>query len=136
VRTETLHIRKQEQQMADDTLNITGYLESAIRAETLRQKAIASNVANSQTPGYRRIDVRFADVVAEAMERGSDAEADEVEGELFRPLNMPVDTSGNDVDLDTEMGELVKNSLLQKTYMRLLARKYRQIETAINTGTG
>ncbi len=122
--------------MADGALNITGYLESAIKAETMRQKAIASNVANSQTPGYRRIDVRFADIVAEAMERGDDSEANELEGELIQPLSTPVDGSGNDVDLDSEMGQLVKNSLLQKTYMRLLARKYRQIETAMNTGTG
>jgi flagellar basal-body rod protein FlgB len=122
--------------MADGALNITGYLESAIKAEGMRQKAIASNVANSQTPGYRRIDVRFADIVAEAMERGDDSEAGELEGELIQPLNTPVDGSGNDVDLDTEMGQLVKNSLLQKTYMRLLARKYRQIETAMNTGAG
>ncbi len=120
--------------MSDNTVNITGYLESAIKAESLRQKAIASNVANSQTPGYRRIDVRFAELVAEAIERGVDGDREEIEGELFNPLNTPVDGSGNDVNLDSELGELVKNSMLQKTYMRLLARKYRQVESAINTG--
>lgn len=118
--------------MADKALNITGYLESAIRAESLRQKAIASNIANSQTPGYRRIDVRFADIVAAAMEGDSDVQPNELEGELFRPLDTPVNASGNDVDLDSEIGEMVKNTLLQKAYMRLLARKYRMIETAIN----
>jgi flagellar basal-body rod protein FlgB len=113
--------------------NIVGYLEAGIRAEGLRQKAIASNVANSQTEGYRRMDVRFADLVADAMQR-EDSDPAEIEGELYRPMTGAVDSSGNDVNLDAEIGEMVKNTLTQKAYMRLLARKYRQIETAINTG--
>lgn len=120
--------------MADVKIqNIVGYLEAGIRAEGLRQKAIASNVANSQTPGYRRIDVRFADLVADAMQR-ADSDPDEIEGEMFKPMTTPVDSHGNDVNLDAEIGEMVKNTLTQKTYMRLLARKYRQVETAIGTG--
>jgi flagellar basal-body rod protein FlgB len=120
--------------MADAKIqNIVGYLEAGIRAEGLRQKAIASNVANSQTPGYRRIDVRFADLVADAMER-DDTDPADVEGELFKPMQTPIDSNGNDVNLDGEIGDLVKNTLIQKTYMKLLGRKYRQIETAMNTG--
>jgi flagellar basal-body rod protein FlgB len=119
--------------MVDKTANIAGYLESAIRAEGLRQQAIASNIANSQTPGYRRIDVRFSDLVAEAMAGGEDA-PEEIKGLLVRPMNTPVDARGNDVNLDAELGEMVKNTLLQKTYVRLLARKYRQVEMAIGTG--
>jgi flagellar basal-body rod protein FlgB len=118
--------------MIEKTTNIVGYLESGIRAEALRQKAIASNIANSETPGYQRVDVRFADLVANAMESGG--EPDEIEGEFFKPMNTEVNSKGNDVSLDAEIGEMVKNSLLHKTYMKLLARKYRQVETAINTG--
>jgi flagellar basal body rod protein FlgB len=87
------------------------------------------------SPGYRRIDVRFAELVAGAMER-ADSDPDAIEGELFRPMQTSVDSKGNDVNLDAEIGEMVKNTLTQKTYMRLLARKYRQVETAINTGGG
>jgi flagellar basal-body rod protein FlgB len=132
-RTETLH-RKQECQMVDKATNIVGYLESGIKAESLRQQAISSNIANSQTPGYRRIDVRFADIVADAMADGKEVDPDEIEQGVFRPMNTAVDGKGNDVNLDGELGDLIKNSMLQKTYMKLLARKYRQIETAIGTG--
>jgi len=121
--------------MADNILNITGYLESAIRAEGIRQKAIASNIANSQTPGYRRVDVRFADIVADAMEGHANIEPTDIEGELFQPMTTAPDSRDNDVNLDAEIGEMVKNTLLQKTYMRLLARKYRQAEIAMNTGS-
>ena len=111
--------------------DITSYLEAGVRAETLRQQAIASNIANSQTPGYRRIDVRFAELVAEAIERG---DAEDIDAEILRPMATPVDGKGNDVSLDAEMGEMVRNTLLQKAYMRLLAGKYRKVEAAINTG--
>jgi flagellar basal-body rod protein FlgB len=118
--------------MIEKTTNIVGYLEAGIRAEGLRQKVIASNVANSETPGYQRVDVKFATLVAEAMEgRG---EPEDIEPEIFKPRNTAVNAKGNDVELDAEIGEMVKNTLLQKTYMKLLARKYRQMETAINTG--
>ena len=39
--------------------NIFDLIESGIRAESLRQKTIGNNVANLNTPGYRRKDVNF-----------------------------------------------------------------------------
>ena len=41
------------------TDNLLSLLEAGARAEGLRHKAIASNIANLQTPGYRRVDIRF-----------------------------------------------------------------------------
>ncbi len=35
------------------------FLEAGLRAESLRQKAIANNVANLKTNGYRTVDVKF-----------------------------------------------------------------------------
>ncbi len=40
--------------------------------------------------------------------------------------------NGNDVSLEKEVGEMVKNTLKYKTYIRLLKKKYLQIELAIN----
>jgi len=47
---------------------IVELLESGIKAETLRQKAISNNVANLQTPGYRRLGVKFEQTLAKAIE--------------------------------------------------------------------
>ena len=41
------------------TNSITDLLEVGIKAENLRQKTIANNIANLETPEYRRIDVMF-----------------------------------------------------------------------------
>jgi len=114
--------------------SIVELLEAGIRAETLRQQAIANNVANLQTPGYRRLDVRFEQLLAKAMESDGDFDLEEIGAELYQPKNTAVNPNGNDVNLDAEVGELIKNSLRQRALVRLLSKKYNQIERAINVG--
>jgi len=112
--------------------DIVGLLEAGIKAEGLRQKAIADNIANMQTPGYRRKDVKFETLLAKALDSSGMVDTDEIEPELFQPKNTPVNSNGNDVDLEVEIGEMVKNTLRYKTYIRMLNKYYRQIERAIN----
>ncbi len=112
--------------------SIVELLEAGLRAEALRQRAIANNVANLQTAGYRRLDVKFEQLLAKAMESGDDFDLSELEAELYQPKNTAVNPNGNDVNLDAEVGELIKNSLRQRAFVRLLSKKYNQIERAIN----
>jgi flagellar basal-body rod protein FlgB len=118
--------------MADD-LKMLNYLESGIKAEGLRQKAIANNVANMNTPGYRRTDLNFDDVLSEAIEaqeNGRSIDVQSLKGDFYQPMNTPVDSKGNDVSLDHEVGQMVKNSVRHQTYMLLLKKKYEQINLA------
>lgn len=107
-------------------------LEAGLRAEAMRQQAIANNVANLQTPGYRRLDVRFEELLTKAMESGEDFDLEELEPELYQPKNTAIKGDGNDVNLEVEVGELVKNSLRQKAFVRVLNKKYNQIDQAVN----
>lgn len=110
---------------------ITDLIEAGIKAEGLKQKVIASNVANIQTPGYRRFDVKFGEILEKALSNGGDIDSEELEPDVFQPLNTEVNASGNDVNLEIEVGQMVENSIKHKAYTRLLAKKYRQIELAI-----
>jgi len=47
------------------------------------------------------------------------------------PEAAPADETGNNVDLETEVGELIKNSSTYKTYLRVLNKVYRQMELAM-----
>jgi flagellar basal-body rod protein FlgB len=117
--------------MAND-LSVISYLEAGIKSEAVRQSAIASNIANMETPGYRRVDVKFNNVLAQKIASGEALEGDEASPEIFTPQKTPVGPDGNDVIFDSEVGELVKNSIRHKTYMRLLAKKYQQYDMAMN----
>jgi flagellar basal-body rod protein FlgB len=112
--------------------NIVDIINAGIKAESLRQKAIANNIANLETPGYRRIDVKFEELLAKCLRSSEEFDLSEIEAQLYRPKKTPVKSNGNDVNLEAEIGQMVKNTLRHKTYIRLLRKKYDQIDLAIN----
>ncbi len=116
------------------TDSIIALIDAGIRAEGLRQKAIANNVANLETPGYRRLDVKFEELLAKSLDSSGSVDLSELEPQIYRPKQTLVKSNGNDVSLEGEVGEMIKNSLRYKTYIRLLNKRYRQIELAINVG--
>ena len=115
----------------DNDINVLNYLEAGIKAEGVRQKTIANNVANLNSPGYRRSDIKFEEILAKAISTKRDLKPSQLEAESYQPKTTPVKANGNDVALDMEIGEMVKNSLRHKTYLLLLKKKYRQITEAM-----
>lgn len=128
---ESIDIRKTQM---SKTNSIIALIEAGIKAESLRQKAIANNVANLETPGYRRIDVKFEEFLAKSLDSSGSVDLSELEPQLYRPRQTPVKSNGNDVSLENEVGAMIKNSLRYTTYIRLLNKKYKAIELAINVG--
>ena len=113
------------------TSSIVDLIEAGIRAESLRQRAIANNIANLETPGYRRIDVKFEELLAKALNSPGVVDMSKVRPQIHQPKQTPIKSNGNDVDFEGEVGQMVKNSLRYKAYIRLLNKKYNQIELAI-----
>lgn len=113
-------------------IGIVDLIEAGIRAENLRQKAITNNIANLQTPGYRRIDVKFEELLAKFSGSSGTIDLDEVEPRTYQPQQTPVKSNGNDVSLESEVGQMVKNTLRHKAYIRILNKKYKQIELAMS----
>lgn len=113
------------------TESIVDLIDAGIKAETLRQKAIANNIANLETPGYRRIDVKFEELLAKCLRSSKEFDLSEIEAQIYQPKQTPVKSNGNDVNLEIEVGQMIKNTLRHKTYIRLLSKKYNQIELAI-----
>jgi len=72
-------------------------LSSALDGLSLRQRAIADNIANINTPGYHAKRVLFEDELREAVTRGTGA----AEAIVERSLE-PTRLNGNNVNLDTE----------------------------------
>jgi flagellar basal-body rod protein FlgB len=115
----------------DNDINILNYLEAGIKAEGARQKTIANNVANVNSPDYRRSDIRFEELLTKAIAANRDLDPSQLEPEFYQPKTTPIRANGNDVALDMEIGEMVKNSLRHKTYLLLLKKKYHQLTEAM-----
>jgi len=112
------------------TNSIIDLIEAGIRAENLRQKAIANNIANLGTPGYRRIDVKFEQLLAKSLDSSRAVELSKIKPQIYQPEQTPVKSNGNDVHWEIEVGQMIKNTLRHKAYIRLLNKKYKQIELA------
>ena len=85
-------------------------LERAIEGAAMRQAALSENIANANTPGYRRKDVDFHGVLAAAMEGGAQAiRAAQFSESIDGSAVMRAD--GGTVDVDTEAANLSKNAL-------------------------
>lgn len=120
-------------------------LVSALRGYEARNLAISNNLANSETPGYHRVDVSFEAALASATEEAhapragvtgmSRTEAaDLIAGVNPSPVADTVTamrTDGSNVDPDTEMAALSQNQLAHQTVTSLLDKHLTLIRTAI-----
>ena len=130
----------------------TGYLaaKKTLDAVALRQEAIANNIANINTPGFKRSDVDFKEALAAELPRYDDSselalvtddDKQIAEGPDFEPQPFKVTTTiddtqqmrvdGSNVDLDQEMAKLAINSSYSQTMHALLSQQYSRIREAI-----
>ena len=96
-------------------------LDKAADASWMRQEAISNNIANVNTPGYKRQDVAFEDSLQEAISNSRSRSRDEKVANLSKAdlrIRSYTDSSGfayrldgNNVDIDTENAALARNQL-------------------------
>lgn len=135
--------------MFDKINKTTKALEKALDASWMRNEAIAQNIANIDTPGYKRKDVKFEEYLSQALEGGSirgrttherhipvgKKDIDDVEikaGQDNSSLSMRLD--GNNVDIDVEMAQLAKNSIKYQVLTQSLNTEYKRIKSVIYEG--
>jgi flagellar basal-body rod protein FlgB len=108
-------------------------------AAALRQEAIASNVANSETPGYHRLDLSpdFAQQLKSRLAAGESPSA----LASVRP-QLAVDTTartmrpdGNTVEIEKELLAMNRNSVEYNYLSDIVSHNLKQLKLAI-TGRG
>ncbi len=110
------------------TSTISGLLDAA----ATRHRVTSQNLANVNTPAYRRLDVSFEEQLAERIRAGDVADEIDITPEIVSDDQSPSRADGNNVDIDREIGTLNKNAILYQTYMSVLTTKYSQLRTAIS----
>ena len=92
-----------------------------------RQKLVASNIANADTPGFHTQDIDFQSEFRNAM--GGAPQVQDVEG-------LTVKNDGNNVSLDREARLLSENALRFQMASQLMKTQIRSIRSAIQEGKG
>ena len=101
--------------------NYINVLDKAADASWIRNEAISNNIANVDTPGYKRQDVNFEEQLRNAMKNSRYTSIDErvanVDLETLNPITyrdhstLSYRLDGNNVDIDTENVELASNQI-------------------------
>src|SRR5919112_4285909 len=80
-------------------------LERAISGAAMRQEVLANNLANAETPGFRRSDVDFHSTLAQAMKTNEPAA---IENTTFSAQqdSQVLRADGNGVDIDVESANM------------------------------
>jgi flagellar basal-body rod protein FlgB len=124
----------------------TEVLAASLRGHNARNTAIANNIANAETPGYKRIDVSFEAALAQAVESdrsrlsrsesslstfGGASAVDEFMPGVRSVTTTTMRVDGSNVDPDDEMAQLSANALAHQTVVSLLDKRFAQFRTAI-----
>jgi len=120
--------------------------ENALKLRTFRQQVLGNNLANSDTPGFKARDIRFADVLKAQLEGISPSNAvnlatthsAHIPGKvpqedprlMYRIPNQP-SMDGNTVDADVELTEFTKNSVYTESALTMLGGTIRSRMSAI-----
>ena len=105
--------------------NYINVLDKAADASWTRNDVLANNIANADTPGYKRKDVQFETYLSNAV-AGTDSLDETVANLDLNDLNATVyneqpglsyRSDGNNVDVSTENVELAKNQIKYYTLM-------------------
>ncbi|GAB5440154.1 MAG: flagellar basal body rod protein FlgB [Fuerstiella sp.] len=105
-------------------------LNRLLAASEQRQQVISHNIANVNTPNFKRLELDFEAALASELQRGGQAgtAADPV---VRQTMGLPMRSDGNNVDIDQEMGQLAKNALLQQTWLQLMSTDLGQMRRAM-----
>ncbi len=107
---------------------VAGSLERYMDLVSARQKLVASNIANAETPGYRTVDIDF--------EREFRSQVTGAEARTVEVTGLAVNHDGNNVNLDREARLLSENALRFNVAASLLKSQLQQMRQAITGGGG
>jgi flagellar basal-body rod protein FlgB len=120
-------------------------LVKSLDACAMRNKAIANNLANVNTPGYQRIEVEFEKELRDALDKTrvkgtrtdqkhmaiGRRDLSEVKPDSYLPDDPTLPSGVNNVDVDIEAAKMAENQLLFNFGVKFLNGKFTSIKSAI-----
>ena len=128
------------------------YLGRGLAAASLRQEVISNNIANVNTPNFKRSEVVFEDILAKEIGLGGDEEKQKLELVRTHDRHLPVTpfpnedahiyeddmttmrVDNNNVDVDIEMASLAKNQLYYSAMAQSLGGYMTKLKNVITSG--
>ncbi len=135
----------------DDNLNpIINLMQAGLDGAVMRQRTISDNIANANTPGYKRKDVNFRQILNKKMTiEGKENSLQLItthkkhndlsnrKAKKFKVVtdrNSEYKNDANNVDIDEEMAQMAKNNIYYNTLSQTLSGRFRMLKNVIEKG--
>lgn len=127
--------------ISSNAFNYINVLDKAADASWTRESLIANNIANVNTPNYKRQDINFQNTLKTELGKYKYTSLDEkIESVELRRLNPSVYTDsanysyrldGNNVDIDTEQVELATEQIKYQALTKSISSEFERLKTVI-----
>lgn len=116
--------------------NNMSLVTKSLDASWLKNKVISYNLANGDTPGYKRKDVEFESLLKLAMD-DSNGKLSQKSIQELEPVitednsNTMYRLDGNSVDIDVEMVERVKNEMRYNSLVNQINNQFKMLDVVL-----
>ena len=120
--------------------NYVNVLDKAADASWKRNDVLANNIANADTPGYKRKDVQFETYLIGAI-GGTDSldrtianmDLDDINATTYtEQANLSYRYDGNNVDINTENANLAENQIRYYTLLNSMTQEFSRIKSVLS----
>jgi flagellar basal-body rod protein FlgB len=125
--------------IGSDAFSYVNVLDKAADASWTRNEIISNNIANVDTPHYKRKDVQFETYLSSALAGGDtlDESVDNVDLSSLDATtyvdnaNLSYRNDGNNVDIHTENAELAKNQIKYYTLLDSMTQEFSRLKSVL-----
>ena len=130
--------------IGSNAFNYVNVLNQAANASWKRNEVIANNIANNDTPGYKRKDIQFENYLRRELMHNYSSDDDlnrRVANVRLDRLGTRVYTDqselsyrldGNNVDINTENANLAENQIRYYTLLNSMTQEFSRIKSVLS----
>lgn len=130
--------------IGSNAFNYVNVLNKAADASWTRNEVIANNIANNDTPGYKRKDIMFEDYLKKEIKkdysgdlnrRVANVDLDRLGTTIYTDQsNLSYRIDGNNVDINTENANLAENQIKYYTLLDSMSQEFSRIKSVLSKG--
>ena len=125
--------------IGSNAFNYINVLDKAADASWKRNEIINNNIANVNTPGYKRKDIQFESYLMTALvgnnsldKRIAEVDLHSLEASIYTDnANLSYRLDGNNVDIDTENANLAENQIRYYALLDSMTQEFSRLKSVL-----
>ena len=128
-----------------DIYNYVNILDKAADASSFRNELISNNIANVDTPNYKRKDLNFENILQAELGgeknlwtavKNANMDLETLDPQVYTDnANLSYRLDGNNVDINTEEAYLAENQIKYQTLIDLMNQEFGRYKSAMSNGS-